>query len=156
MSTVGLTYRHLNRQLVVAISFVIMTIVNSTLPVLPNLPVLYVCALISGFCSAIVMCSYTVWTIELWGARSGVFLYIEDFSYGIGSTVAEAVIKPYLTGKVESSVMTTTTDPVLANIYSQISYTTTGAGAVDHEIDRRSKLMLPFIVIGVCILPGKI
>ncbi|XP_054161703.1 uncharacterized protein LOC128959723 [Oppia nitens] len=121
---VGLTYRYLNRQLVVAVCFVILAIATAVLPVLPNLPVLYVCSIVWGFCFSVIMCSYTVWTVELWPTSSAPVLYIEDFAYGIGSTLASAILKPYLTGKVAANV----------------------------EVDRRSKLMWPFITIGICVI----
>ncbi|XP_054161706.1 sodium-dependent glucose transporter 1A-like [Oppia nitens] len=121
---VGLTYRYLNRQLVVGVCFIILTVANTVLPVVPNIPVLYVCAIISGFCSSVIMCSYTVWTVELWPTRSAPVLYIEDFSYGIGSTLTSVILKPYLTGKVSADVV----------------------------VDRRAKLMWPFITIGICVI----
>ncbi|XP_054161705.1 uncharacterized protein LOC128959725 [Oppia nitens] len=121
---VGLTYGYLNRQLVVAICFIILAIVTALLPIVPNLPMLYVCSVISGFCYSVIQCSYTVWTVELWPTSSAPVLYIEDFAYGIGSTLASAILKPYLTGKV----------------------------AADIVVDRRAKLMWPFITIGICVI----
>ncbi|CAG2116658.1 unnamed protein product [Medioppia subpectinata] len=156
---VGLTYRYLNRQLVVAVCFVILTVVNSVLPMVPNLPVLYVCAVASGFCSSVIMCSYTVWTMEMWGSRSAPVLYLEDFSYGIGSTIVSAVLKPFVVGDVEAGreAVTTTLAPLVGyGLNNTIDRALVSGGSLpmNDDYDRRALLTQPFIIIGVCVIPG--
>ena len=137
---VGLTYKYLNRQLVICITYSMLTIACAVLPLLPNLWLLYVCAFIFGFGSSIQVCGYTVWLIEMWKEKSGPILQVSDFGFGIGSILCTVILKPYLVGEINAETH-----------INQISNTTV---TQIPDIDRRERLMLPTLLIGVCILPS--
>ena len=141
--TVGLLYKYLNRQLVISTTYALLTIACAVIPLLPNLWTLYVCAFIFGLGSSIQVCGYTVWTIEMWQKKAGPLLQVNDFGFGLGSILCTVILKPYLVGELG--------DPSIDD--KQTLSFRNETQIID--IDRRERLALPCLLIGVCVLPSR-
>ena len=138
---VGLTYRWLNRQLVMAITFITICVVSACTPLLSHLWVLYLFALVFGFGSSVNISGYIVWTIEQWKAKSALLLQVYTLAFSLGSVICTAIIGPYLTGEVRENG-------------------NDGNKTVINGIDispggRRNKLQLPSMVLCMVLCSGK-
>ena len=154
--TVPLFYKYLNRQLVVAIIFIVLAITCAVIPLLPNLWLLYVCAFMGGVCSSVISCAYTVWMIEMWKSKSGNVLQIAEFGFGIGSILAPVIMKPYLVGEVGTG--TANSDSFYSSHVNEHHMFVRDVAHVSEDvsdIDRRGRLMWPTLITGACILPGE-
>ncbi|XP_054161684.1 uncharacterized protein LOC128959706 [Oppia nitens] len=109
-SFVGLTYKWLNRQIVMAIAFIMMSVLYACTPLLTSLWQLYLIAFLFGVGSTINVSGYVVWTIELWQHRSAPVLQFNAVGFGLGSIIATAVMSMYTTGNIEPDKPLVTVD----------------------------------------------
>ncbi|XP_054161682.1 uncharacterized protein LOC128959703 [Oppia nitens] len=98
---VVLTYKWLNRQIVMAIAFIMMSVLYACTPLLTSLWQLYLIAFLFGVGSTVNISGYIVWTIELWQHRSAPVLQFNAVGFGIGSIIVTAVMSMYTTGNIE-------------------------------------------------------
>ncbi|XP_054161685.1 uncharacterized protein LOC128959707 [Oppia nitens] len=98
---VGLTYKWLNRQLVIGTAFIMMSALYACMPLLTSLWQLYLIAFLFGVGSSINVSAYIVWTIEMWQHRSAPILQLNALGFGLGSNIAAAVMSSYTTGAIE-------------------------------------------------------
>ncbi|CAG2119161.1 unnamed protein product, partial [Medioppia subpectinata] len=147
----GLTYRWLNRQLVIAISFIIIAVMCAVMPALTSLWQLYICAFVFGFGSSINTMGYIVWVIELYPKHSAPLLQLNALSFGIGSIICTAILKPYLTGEMVADPALTTTTVALPGIYPG-NHSQYLAPTIVSVAERRDKLLQPCIILCACLL----
>ena len=127
-----------------------MTIACTTIPMVTNLWLLYFCGFVFGFGSSAYVSACTVWTMELWGNKARSFLYLNDFSFAVGSILCTIILKPHLVGELHDK------NELVLNSFEKINFNNPlSNGTVVDEIDRRASIMWPCIYIGVCILPRK-
>ncbi|XP_054161689.1 uncharacterized protein LOC128959709 [Oppia nitens] len=98
---VGLTYKWLNRQIVMAIAFIMMSVLYACTPLLTSLWQLYVIAFLFGVGSTVNISAYIVWTIELWQHRSAPVLQFNALGFGLGTFIGTTVMSMYTTGNIE-------------------------------------------------------
>ncbi|XP_054161690.1 uncharacterized protein LOC128959710 [Oppia nitens] len=98
---VGLTYKWLNRQIVMAIAFIMMSGLYACTPLLTSLWQLYLFSFLFGFGSSINISGFIVWTIELWQPRSAPVLLLNSLGFGLGTIIGTAVTSMYTTGNIE-------------------------------------------------------
>ena len=144
---VGLAYRWLNRQLVMALFFIILSVISACTPLLSQLWLLCVFALIMGFGSSINVSGYIVWTIEQWKDKSAPVLQTNALGFGLGSVICTSVLGPYLTGEVRSTNNKLMNGSQVNNSqnYTEISIE-----------ERRDKLLIPSIVLCMALCAGEI
>lgn len=130
---VGLTYKWLNRQLVMALFFIVICCLSAVTPLLEKLWMLYFFALLFGIGSSITVSGYIVWTIDLWKEKSAPVLQTNSLGFGIGSVLCTTIIGPYLTGDVRPS------DTVIHSNGNNVSHLL--------PIERRDKLVYPSIIL---------
>ena len=82
-----------------------------------------------------------MWLIELWRGSKVPIIQIYELSFGIGAILSTIALKPYITGELESEIKNHT-------IYSDNEL------AIDVN-DRKSRLMIPTLLIGGCIITGE-
>ena len=146
---VGLSYKRLNRQIVIGLLYVMLTIASAVLPMVTNLWLLYLCGFLFGFGGSAYVSGQVVWLMDMWGSSARPFLQLSDFCFAVGSLLSTIIIKPYLVGDLSTDVLTNGTSS-----FNQ-DYKTFGEGNDPNDIDRRSRLIWPVLIIGLCILSGK-
>ncbi|XP_054162131.1 uncharacterized protein LOC128960085 [Oppia nitens] len=132
-------FRYLNRQLTISVFFILLTIASASIPLVPEVWVLFVCAFVLGFSSSVFSCSTCVWVIELWRNTKVPIVQIMEMGFSIGNVLCIVSMKPYLVGeqKTGSNGGTNNDDNLEIDI--------------DQVYDRRQRLMFPTLVIGGCI-----
>ena len=115
----------------------------------PKLWLLYFCGFLFGFGSSAYVSASTVWTMDMWGRNSRPFLQTNDFSFAVGSILCTIILKPYLVGDLSIN-SPSTNQTSLFNLNNTFQDQVTDP----NDIDRRSRLMWPVLIIGFCILPG--
>ena len=141
---VGLTYKWLNRQIVMALFFIIICAVSAATPMLEQLWMLYLFALIFGIGSSITVSGYVVWTIDMWKEKSAPILQTNSLGFGLGSVLCTTIIGPYLTGDVGPNDLNGQTGSHFENVlhlpsaknYSELL-----------PSERRDKLIFPSIML---------
>ncbi|XP_054158547.1 uncharacterized protein LOC128956861 [Oppia nitens] len=118
-----------------AITYIMLTLSVACIPVLPNLALLYTCAALFGFGSAVFVCAFPIWLMEMWNSRARQWLQVNDCSFGIGSIMTTIILKPFLVGELADNNINNSPDQVVS-------------GA-----DRQSRLWLPVLIICLAILP---
>ena len=146
-STVPLSYKYLNRQLVIAITYIVLTISCAVTPILPSVWLLFVSAFINGVASGCVSSSYPVWLMEIWKGWSANMLQLSEFAFGIGSILAPVIMRPYLVGEIGPN------NVQYGLTYFGIEHIGDDGGVSAEE--RKASLMWPTIITGICILPSK-
>ncbi|CAG2115833.1 unnamed protein product, partial [Medioppia subpectinata] len=132
-------YKCISRQLLLALFFTALTIASAVIPLSPYLWVLYICAFVIGIGSSVYAVFSTVWMIELWRDSRVPIIQMYEVCFGIGSVISTAAMKPYLIGETSAQNQTTYSDTELII-------------DVNDVIDRRSRLMIPTLIIGGCII----
>ena len=117
----------MNRQLVMAITFAVLSVSCAVTPLLPNIWLLYLSAFVGGACSSVVSSAYTVWLMEIWKGKSNSMLQASELAFGIGSILAPVIMKPFLVGEVDS---------------------------ISAE-ERKYRLMWPTLITGACMMPSQ-
>ncbi|CAG2103427.1 unnamed protein product [Medioppia subpectinata] len=145
---VGLLYKYVNRQLTMALTFILMTVASAVIPLYPNLWVLYLGAFMIGIGSSCYVAASTVWIIELWRGRPIPILQIFEFWFGIGEILTTVALKPYVVGETTATINQTYAQhvgPKQTMLNSQYYSETV-------VVNRRARLMIPTLVIGASIL----
>ncbi|CAG2112438.1 unnamed protein product, partial [Medioppia subpectinata] len=145
---VGLLYKYVNRQLTMALTFILMTVASAVIPLYPNLWVLYLGAFMIGIGSSCYVAASTVWIIELWRGRPIPILQIFEFWFGIGEILTTVALKPYVVGETTATINQTYAghvEPKQTMLNSQYYSETV-------VVNRRARLMIPTLVIGASIL----
>ena len=146
-SFVGLTYKWLNRQLVMTLSFIAVCAVSAVYPLVHQLWLVFVMAFVVGFGTSINAGGYIVWTIDQWKEKSVSVLQINALGYGLGSVIVTAVLGPYLTG-----------EPKLNKNEYGPNNTTNATDAPNEHItahDRSDKLIWPSVILWVVLASSK-
>lgn len=128
----GILYKYINRQITITILLTLLGISLILVPYSQKLWHLYLCAFVFGLGSGNWYTGLSVWIIELWQQKSPPMLQLLQFLYGIGTIFGPLIDKPYLTGEHQYNSNTT-----------NISVN-----------ERRSKLKIPFLIIGVIEMIG--
>ena len=120
---------------------IIISISLATIPLSSYIWCLYLLTFLRAFCSASIDCGSYVWIIEMWKQNYSPVLHLSQFMFGLGTVVGPLLAKPYLIGditKLSDTSLNTTIGYMNTTINEDINYT----------IDRRSKLMIPFLIAG--------
>ena len=129
----------------VALTFAMLTVFCSTIPLVPNIWVLYVFGVLFGFGSSTYVAGCTVWLMELWEKRAGPILQLLDFVFAVGSILCAVILKPFLVGNIETNAA-----------FNESAFNEDfGSYKSDpNDVDRRANLMVPTLIIGACMLPS--
>ena len=139
--TVGFVFKYIDRKILFIIMGIIMSISLATMPLSSYIWYLYLAGFLRslGF-GSIDSYSY-VWIIEMWKQNYSPVLHLSQLMFGLGTVVGPLLAKPYLIGditKLSDTSLNTTIGYMNTTINEDINYT----------IDRRSKLMIPFLIGG--------
>jgi len=120
----------------------LLSISSFIIPYSPNLWTLYICAYVKGFGLGVWSSVVNVWLMEIWQKNSAPILQLLQFMFGIGTLLSSLVAKPYVTGEHNNLNQTeySTSSPVIS--------TTANSTIVEEDIDRRSKLKIPYLICG--------
>ena len=98
---------------------------------------------ITGFGIVYFECGTLVWIISLWKSKSPPIVHLTHAMFSIGVLVAPIMCAPFLLGDV------TKNDPQMAAL------NTTLRDQINYSINRRPKLMIPFLIGGAICATSK-
>ena len=126
----------------------LLTVASAVIPLSTYIWVLYICAFCIGVGNSVFSCTVNVWTIELWRGTRFPIIQVHEVAFGIGSILATQTLKPYLIGELPDE------SPAPSSNYSLASGLSAEVLVIDETavIDRRSRLMIPTLMIGACII----
>ena len=142
----GFLYKYINRQLTFAVMVTLMGVFIGMLPLAQNLWQFYAYYFLWYMGGAAFDSGNAVWTVEMWKERSPPVLQLAQMMYGVGSIVGPFLTQPFIVGDLSN-----TTDPFTNGNNTLIQMNTNVSSSADdpnYSIDRRPKLMIPFLTAG--------
>ena len=116
-------------------------------PLSQDLYSLFFCAFTIGLGSGVWNSMASVWMIELWHNKSGPFLQLLHFGFGVGNIFSPLVLEKHLVGETHENSSRT-------NAFATVIVADVNQSSVPEEIDRRSGLLFPFFINGVIQMIG--
>ena len=144
----GFLYNYLNRQLTSIAMTLVMGIFLTVMPFCSNVTMLYISAFLASMGSGGFDSGSYIWIIEMWQDKFSPVLHSTQLMFGLGNILGSLLVKPFVLGDVTK--------------YSEFHYsnkTLSELNATDIEeinfaVDRRSKLIIPFLIGGFITLAG--
>ncbi|XP_054161491.1 uncharacterized protein LOC128959540 [Oppia nitens] len=157
-SLFGILYKYINRQLVIIALVSCMSGACISIPNSGNVWVLYVCAFLVGTSAGAWSNAKTVWLIEIWQKRNAPVMHLCSFLYGIGTIIGPLIDKQFVTGEPHRYLDTnaTTASTTTATTGAQLAGVPEINVNSNDSDDRQSKLMIPFLIIGILQIVGAI
>ena len=123
-----------NRQLLFIGVSLVLAVCMPQIPLVPNVGTLFLMVAIIELMITILECGSFPWLIEMWPKNHPQFIFFVKTFYTLGLFIGPMLVAPYLEGDV------TKFDPDL------ISLNKTTRDHINYSIDRRPKLIIPFII----------
>lgn len=159
---VTLIYKWLNRQIVVSVLVIGMSVSTVLLPSAAQLWHLYLCILVYGVGAGAWNAANNVILIEIWRNKSPAILLLCQFFYGIGTILGPLLSKNYVIGNMVCPGVYRWQCGRSSTSADNTSFATFVFNASDQcseqclTYDRRPVLRIPFLVGGLLLSVGKI
>ena len=139
----GFTYKYVDKYKIFILLSTIRAICMVGLPFSPSLWVLYLCAFLLKLCISGFECGTYVMIIDMWSEHYSPVMHCTKLLYSLGLLLGPTLDAPFLTGDVTKLRQDTQT------------LSAAEKDSLNYSIDRRSKLMVPFLVGGALTATSK-
>ncbi|CAG2116561.1 unnamed protein product [Medioppia subpectinata] len=139
-SLIGFLYKWVNRQLAITVTTAMLGVFILLMPLCPNVYLAILCMFLSSIGNGCFDSSNAVWLIEMWDTKSPSLLMLGAMMYGLGSILAPALARPFVSTDAEPTDGTT-----LASVTTE--------APIDYTY-RRQQLVIPYMIAGGTTLVG--
>ena len=136
--------KYTNRQLLFIGMTMIPLICTPLMPIAPTFWIICLLVFLTDMANAVLDCGTYLWIIEMWPKYFNNVLHLSRVFYTLGIFITPILIAPFLEGDVTK----------LRSDYLSLNQTT--KDSINFSIDRRPKLIIPFLMCGAITSIGKL